>query len=145
MAISNWNEKAVIFRQGEEAQKFYVIKSGEVLCLKSFKDRLIPVFLAKTGDVLGESAMISEALYDYSAIPLESVELHEISTHQFREIFKDSPEWIEQLMSTMIKRYQHTTDFIAENRAIDSAVISEDYYTPQMENDFKKLILNKIE
>lgn len=145
MGTSNWYEKSVIFKQSEDSQKFYIVKSGEVLCLKLFKERLIPIFLAKAGDILGESAMISGATYDYSAICLEPVELHEIPAHNFKEIFREAPEWIGQLMATMINRYQQTSNFIAENRAIDNDVISEEYYTPQMENEFKKLISNKIE
>jgi CRP-like cAMP-binding protein len=63
--------KAVIFKEGSKANKLFLIKTGEVLCLKANKDRLIPVFLAKEGDIIGESAMVEGLNYTYSAISME--------------------------------------------------------------------------
>ncbi|MCP5916110.1 cyclic nucleotide-binding domain-containing protein, partial [Klebsiella pneumoniae] len=59
----NIGYRQVIFKEGAKANKLYMVKAGEVLCLKSSKDRLIPVFLAKEGDIIGESAMIQDLVY----------------------------------------------------------------------------------
>jgi CRP-like cAMP-binding protein len=48
-----FNSRSVLFKEGADAAKLYIVKSGEVLCLKASQDRIIPVFLAQKGDVLG--------------------------------------------------------------------------------------------
>lgn len=136
----NVSTRSVIFKEGEKASKLYIVKSGEILCLKSTKDRLIPVFLAKEGDVIGESAMIHDSNYSYSAISLANSEIVEITSFSFKQVFGKAPDWILNLVKTMVSRFQVTSSLISENRIVHSSIISEDRYSPQVEIDFKKLI-----
>lgn len=140
MAKVNFGFHTLIFKEGVIATKLYVVKSGQVLCLKSSKDRLIPVFLAKEGDVIGESAMIEDLIYTYSAVALNKVELMEIPASSFNEIFKESPQWLQELTTTMISRFQNTSNLIAENRIVHPSIIGEDVFTSQLEIEFKKLL-----
>lgn len=133
-------QKTVIFKEGEEASKLYIVKSGEVLCLKSSKDRLIPVFLAKEGDIIGESAMIGDIPYTYSAISIEETEVVEIPSENFTYVFNQGPEWLVDLTTTMISRFQNTSALIAENRMVHSSIIEEDRFPSQTEIEFKKLL-----
>ncbi len=130
----------VVFREGDPATQLYLVKSGEVLCLKSSKDRLVPVFLARAGDVIGEAAMIPTVPYTYSAIALERGELVGIPAENFAEVFRESPDWITQLTRTMIDRFQNTANLIAENRLIHPSVIAEDQFSSQIETEFRKLL-----
>lgn len=136
----NFGFRTLIFKEGMIATKLYLVKSGEVLCLKSSKDRLIPVFLAKEGDVIGESAIIEDLIYTYSAVALTQVELVEIPAGNFHEVFKSGPQWLQELSTTMISRLQNTSNLIAENRMVHSSIISEDIFTSQLEIEFKKLL-----
>lgn len=133
-------QKTVIFKEGEEASKLYIVKSGEVLCLKSSTDRLIPVFLAKEGDIIGESAMIGDIPYTYSAISIEETEVVEIPSENFTNVFNQGPEWLVDLTTTMISRFQNTSAMIAENRMVHSSIIEEDRFPSQTEIEFKKLL-----
>jgi CRP-like cAMP-binding protein len=132
--------RTVVFREGEPAGQLFLVKSGEVLCLKASRDRLIPVFLAKPGDVIGEAAMIPRLAYTYSAISLEPGELVGVPAANFAQVFKESPEWITQLTQTMIERFQHTANLIAENRLIHPSVLGEDQFTSTLEIEFKRLL-----
>jgi CRP-like cAMP-binding protein len=136
-----FNLRTLIFKEGGKANKLYVVKSGEVLCLKSSKDRLIPVFLAKEGDIIGESAMIQDLSYTYSAIAMSETELVEVSASSFKQVFSESPEWLIDLTTTMISRFQNTSNLIAENRMVHPSIISEEQFTPQIEIEFKKLLV----
>jgi CRP-like cAMP-binding protein len=133
--------RAVIFKEGTIANRLYLIKAGEVLCLKNHKDRLIPVFLAKEGDIIGEAAMIDNLNYTYSAISMGATELIEVTAFSFKQVFSKAPEWILNLTTSMIERLMNTSNLIVENRIIHSSVISDDFYTPQLENELKKLIV----
>lgn len=136
----NIGYRQVIFKEGQKANKLFIVKAGEVLCLKSSKDRLIPVFLAKEGDIIGESAMIQDLVYTYSAISMANTELLEVTNFSFKQVFSKSPEWLTDLTTTMITRFQNTSSLIAENRMIHPSIISEDTFNSQVEIDFKKLL-----
>lgn len=136
----NFGFREVVFKEGSPAKTLYLVKSGEVLCLKFSKDRLIPVFLAKSGDIIGESAMIEGNIHTYSGICLDNSELMEISGANFKQVFEKAPEWLSNLTATMISRFQNTSNLIAENRMIHSSIIEEDQFSSQIEIEFKKLL-----
>lgn len=130
----------VLFREGELAQSLYIIKRGQVLCLKRSKDRLIPVFRAETGDILGENAILDTGAYGYSAVTLTSVELMEIPSENFKQILAKSPSWLLDLTSTMVQRFENTAALIAENRVFNESIISEEDFPSSLEVEFKKLL-----
>jgi CRP-like cAMP-binding protein len=132
--------RTVVFKEGSKANKLFIVKTGEVLCLKFSNDRLIPIFLAKEGDVLGESAILENVVHTYSAICMGPVDLIEVSSFSFRQVMTKAPDWMHNLMTTMIVRFQDIGILISENRIVHSKIISEDYYNPKLENEFKKLL-----
>lgn len=140
MEKASFGFRSVIFKEGAKATKLYIVKSGEVLCLKSSKDRLIPVFMAKEGDIIGESAMIQDLPYTYSAISMASTELIEVTSFSFKQVFNSAPDWVLNLTTTMIDRLHSTSNLVAENRMIHPSIIGEDLYNSQVETEFKKLL-----
>lgn len=136
----SFHQRGIIFKEGAKATKLYIIKHGEVLCLKSSKDRLIPVYVATEGDIIGESAMIHDSTYTYSAISMAHTEVLEVTAFSFKQVFGKAPEWITDLTQTMINRFQNTASLIAENRRVQPAIIEEDRYPSELEIEFKKLL-----
>lgn len=136
-----YKAKSVLFREGDDASVLMIIKSGEVLCLKSSKDRLIPIFLGKDQDILGESAMLDGAPYTYSAIAMTNVEVLMIPTSDFRQALAAAPQWIIDLTLTMVSRFQNTAGLIAENRVLHPSILSEEHFPPSLEIEFKKLLV----
>jgi CRP-like cAMP-binding protein len=132
--------KTVLFREGEDATNLLIIKHGEVLCLKASKDRLIPVFMAKEQDILGESAMIVGAPYTYSAITVGRVEVILVPSDDFEQALSSAPEWLSDLATTMVSRFQSTAGLIAENRVVHPSILSEEEYPPSLEIEYKKLL-----
>ncbi len=130
----------VLFREGELAQNLYIIKRGQVLCLKRSKDRLIPVFRAEEGDILGENAILNTGVYGYSAVSITTVELMEIPSDNFNQILAKSPSWLLDLTSTMVQRFENTANLIAENRVFNDSIISEEDFPSSLEVEFKKLL-----
>ncbi len=135
-----FDPKAVLFREGDDASKMYLIKNGQVLCLKASKERLIPVFLAKEKDILGESAMLIGAPYTYSAIALSRVEVITIPSSDFKQALSSAPDWLSDLTSTMISRFQSTASLVAENRVLHPTILSEEEYSSSLEIEYKKLL-----
>ena len=135
-----FNINSVLFREGDIASNVFIVKSGEVLCLKSSKDRLIPVYLAKPNDILGESAILEGAPFTYSAIALSQVEVISINSTDFHKVMQTAPQWLKDLTLTMGARFQSTAGFVADNRVIHKSILSEEQYTPPLENEYKKLL-----
>jgi CRP-like cAMP-binding protein len=134
------NPREVLFKEGENAEKLYLIQSGEVLCLKFSKDRLIPVFKAQAEDIIGESAMLKDGVHSYSAVCLDQVQAVEIPNVNFTEALSEAPDWLIDLTATMISRFQSTAKLIAENRAIHSSIISDEEFTPAFEVEMKRIL-----
>jgi CRP-like cAMP-binding protein len=128
----------VIFKEGELAQSLYIVKRGQVLCLKRSKDRLIPVFRAEAGDIVGENAILEARAYGYSAVSLTMVELMEIPAANFKQVLESSPDWLLELTSTMIQRFENTANLIAENRVFNENILEEAEFPSSLEIDLKK-------
>ncbi len=137
---SYFQPKTVLFREGDDASRLMIIKSGEVLCLKASKERLIPVFLAKGQDIIGESAMLDGAPYTYSAIALSQVEVITVPNNDFRQALGVAPKWLIDLTLTMVSRFQSTAGLVAENRVLHPSILSEEEFTPSLEVEYKKLL-----
>ena len=140
-----FDTKSVLFREGDDATRMLILKNGQVLCLKSSNERLIPVFIANAQDIIGESAMLSGAPYTYSAIALSRVEVISVPNKNFTDALKVAPDWLTDLTSTMISRFQSTAELVAENRVLHSSLLSEEEFSPSLEIEYKKLLSSKIE
>lgn len=137
---SYFQPNSVLFREGDDANNLMIIKSGEVLCLKASKERLIPVFLAKAEDIIGESAMLEGAPYTYSAIALSNVEVVTIPNSDFRQALGVAPQWLMDLTITMVARFQSTAGLVAENRVLHPSILSEDQFPASLEIEYKRLL-----
>ena len=138
--LQTFEPKSVLFREGDDASALLIIKTGEVLCLKAAKDRLIPVFLARAKDIIGESAMLDGAPYTYSAITLTKVEVSGVPNKNFQQVLKAAPEWLIDLTLTMVSRFQSTANLVAENRVFHESILSEEQFPPALEIEYKKLL-----
>lgn len=130
----------ILFKEGELAQAMYILKRGQIICLKRSKDRLIPIYRAEAGDIIGENAMMDMAAYGYTALTLTSAELVEIPASNFKEILAKSPGWLMDLTSTMIQRFENTANLVAENRVFHSSIMSEEEFPSSLEIQIKKLL-----
>lgn len=130
----------IFFKEGEEASKIILVKSGEVICLKRSKERLIPVFTAGPQQILGEDAVFSKAPYSYSAIAREGSEVVEISASLVNSVMGEAPYWLSALMATLGERLGGTSQAIAEHRIISAELSGAVEFSPQEENRLKKLL-----
>lgn len=142
MEIGHYHFKAkhVLFKEGQQARSAHKILTGKVLCLKFTNGRLVPLMMAKKGDVIGEEALIAGGKYSYSAIVLEYSEIHPTSGEQFNKEFKDAPPWMAKLISTMLSRLHNTAGLLADNRIIHPSVFNDQDFGPSLEIEYKRLL-----
>lgn len=130
----------VIFKEGYPAKKLFLIKRGKILCVKKFNDRLIPIYMAEAEDIIGESSILGNVIYNYSAISKTTVELVEIPQDLFHQVFKAAPEWLVDLTATMLSRLQSTANMVAENRLFHPSILAEEDYSSAYEVELNKLL-----
>ena len=86
--LRRFEEKDVIFEEGERADDFYMLKMGKILLeVELAKDVIISLGTVKNGYSFGWSALLeTDSSYTSYAVCVEPCEVFSILGHRFREI-----------------------------------------------------------
>jgi CRP/FNR family cyclic AMP-dependent transcriptional regulator len=95
---------STIFRQGEDAQELFVIKSGEVRI--QLGNRTITELHAD--DIFGEMALIDNEPRSASAIAITDVELVPVTEKQFLFLVSQTPYFALKVMRVLAQRLRAT-------------------------------------
>jgi hypothetical protein len=63
-----------------------------------------------------------------------------VPSDDFEQALSSAPEWLSDLATTMVSRFQSTAGLIAENRVVHPSILSEEEYPPSLEIEYKKLL-----
>jgi CRP/FNR family transcriptional regulator, cyclic AMP receptor protein len=108
-----------IFREGDPANRFYLIESGEV-ALESFAhgDGTVRIQTIKAGDVLGWSWMFPPYTWHFHARTLEPTTAIFLYATRIRQVCEDRPEigcdLMQRIAEIVIKRLQETRKQLTE-------------------------------
>ena len=108
-----------LFRQGDKADRFFVILQGRVkryLGTAEGEEAIVALFAR--GDVFGEAAVFDNADYSFSAEAAEDARLIEIPAKALKDRAKANPDIMERIMASM----------------------SREMYKLQIENEHKSLM-----
>jgi CRP-like cAMP-binding protein len=83
--------RRVLFRQGQEASRLYLLKAGEVVLTSRLPDKATVGFRAVPGSLIGLPAVAGNQPYCMSATVTKDADLHAISNMVFREIVGQNP------------------------------------------------------
>jgi CRP/FNR family transcriptional regulator, cyclic AMP receptor protein len=102
-----------IFREGEPANRFYLIESGEVALETRAKAReAIRIQTIKAGDVLGWSWLFPPYIWHFDARTLEPTTAIFLYGTRIRQVCDDRPEigydLVQRIAQVVIKRLQDT-------------------------------------
>jgi CRP/FNR family transcriptional regulator, cyclic AMP receptor protein len=96
---------SVIFREGDEAHEFFVIKKGEVR-IQIGGNRTINELSA--GSVFGEMALIDNEPRSATAVAISDVELVPVSEKQFLFLVSQTPYFALKIMRVLAQRLRAT-------------------------------------
>ncbi len=101
----------VVFGQGDEGRRLYIVKSGalEVLAIPSDAADPIPVAYLGPGEVLGELALLTGSPRSASARVPERAELFTVDKPVFLDLMKTLPAFARNLCLVLAKRLEATT------------------------------------
>lgn len=109
-----------VFRQGDPADHFYVILSGEVQLTQDFDGESVVLTTQKTGAFMGEVAVLSQTPYPHSARALTESDLVRFDNTAFREMFALCPTLVAKMFSTLALRIQTTERFARQQEKMAS-------------------------
>ena len=85
--ILHFDEREVIFREGDKAIRFYLLKRGKIVLEKRMSDKLsFSAGSVKPGYSFGWSAMLEEGNYTLDAIATEPCEVYSIKGEKIKKL-----------------------------------------------------------
>src|SRR5258706_6223710 len=101
----------VIFRQGDQGDRLFIVKSGvlEVLSTPTDSTEQLPVAYLGTGEVLGELALLTGSPRSATVRSPERAELFTIQKPVFLDLMKSLPAFSRNLCLVLAKRLEATT------------------------------------
>ncbi len=111
-----------IFREGDPADSFHILKEGSVKCVKTSADgKEIALKVLMPGDLFCcEAAVFDGSLHPGCAIPLEDVTVLRLSKKSYLEILRQNPDAALEVVKYLGKRLneaQENAKVLARDRA----------------------------
>jgi CRP-like cAMP-binding protein len=130
----SFEKNDVIFKEGELPDKFYIVESGLVRCLKWSDKRLVPVLTVGEGELVGEDCILSDSnQYFYSAVALEDCKLVVIEKSDVFAFLDSQSPWVKSILDNMSGKIQQTTELIAEHKLSDDSLVKNREFSEEEE------------
>lgn len=94
----------VLFREGEEGNRMYVIKSGRVRLTKRVHDDVVVVEDLGVGEFCGELAMLGEAPRPVTAVVIEDAVVIQVQADQFEGMIRGNTEIALRMLKKLAQR-----------------------------------------
>lgn len=94
----------VLFREGEEGQRMYVIQSGRIRLTKRVHDQDVVVEELGAGEFCGELAMLGGSRRPVSAIVVEEASVIQIPADQFETMIRSNSDIALRMLKRMTQR-----------------------------------------
>lgn len=94
----------VLFREGEEGNRMYVIKSGKVRLTKRIHDSEVLVEELQAGEFCGELAMLGTARRPVTAVVVEDASVIQVQTDQFESMIRGNTDIALRMLKKLTQR-----------------------------------------
>jgi len=113
--VLTFTENETIFRQGDTADRFYMVKRGKVLLEQKLTSKItVSIGSVKPGFVFGWSTMIEEGYYSANAVCAEPSEIYSIIGNRIKTLCQKHPHMgfllNQRLLMVLKKRYDSRTE-----------------------------------
>jgi signal transduction histidine kinase/predicted CoA-binding protein len=98
-----------LFEEGSRGDRAYVIESGELEVLKTSGNRAVLVVVRKSGDVIGEGALLEDTPRSATLRARTDSTLYAIDQVQFDHLLSTSPTASRMMLNTILARWRATT------------------------------------
>ncbi len=94
----------VLFREGEEGNRMYVIKSGKVRLSKKIHDDEVVIEDLGAGEFCGELAMLGNAKRPATAVVIEDASVIQVQTEQFEGMIRGNTDIALRMLKKLTQR-----------------------------------------
>jgi CRP-like cAMP-binding protein len=108
-----YQDREVIFRQGEAGDWMYVVQEGKVEVYLERDGNEIPLRLCREGDFLGEMALFRGELRPYHARAVGNARLLTVDKKNFLRRIQEDPTMAFRLVEELSRRIQELNEDIA--------------------------------
>ena len=113
--ILNFDEREVIFREGDKGTRFYLLRRGKVVLEKRISDKLsYAAGSVKPGYSFGWSAMLEEGDYTLDAVAVEPCEVYSIKGEKLKRLTEEDHSMgyimTQGLLRVLKRRLDHRTE-----------------------------------
>ena len=113
--VLKFDHNEIIFRSNDPCDRFYMVKSGNVLLEQRISDHVTAfVGSIKPGFSFGWSAMIEESVYTVDAVCLEPAEIYSFKKEKIKKLFAQDPDMgfrmYQRVLVIMKKRLDYRTE-----------------------------------
>lgn len=114
--IEHYRPGTVLFREGEEGDRAYIVESGTVEISTLVEDEKVVLSHLGPGEILGEMAILDDAPRSATAIIVEDTKLRVVHRDQLRERLKEADPISRLLVRLVAARYRSSV-CILRNRS----------------------------
>jgi CRP-like cAMP-binding protein len=113
--VHHYNEDDLVFREGDPADRFYILKHGKILLEKKIGEKIsFAIGAIKPGYSFGWSAMLDEgASYTTRTVCAEPCEVYAIESVQLKSLLSEDPHvgylFMTRLLWVVKNRLDHRT------------------------------------
>ena len=112
--VLKFDKDEILFREGEPAERFYMLRSGNILLEQRISDKVTAcVGSVKPGFSFGWSAMVDNGVYTTEAVAIEPSEIYSFKRDKINNLFEQDPEMgfrmYQRLLEIIKKRLDYRT------------------------------------
>ncbi|WP_372770015.1 Crp/Fnr family transcriptional regulator [Pseudoalteromonas sp.] len=108
------NSGQILFKQGDKAERMYVVRSGKIKLIKSKMGQSVVLGYFGTGEFLGEMAIIIGSARSCTAIAAEDTVLKVYERESFEEMLANNSGVAARIIEGLAVRLEKTTDRLME-------------------------------
>lgn len=102
--LKSFQDEEILFKAGESAFKFFVIKTGKIEICKNFNSKKKTVIVHESREFTGEINMLSDKPSLVTAIAKGDCQVYEISTNDFKHIINEIPQLGDCILQAFLSR-----------------------------------------
>lgn len=124
----------IIFREGSEANCFYIVKKGKVEVYKNF-DTPKKVLLTVIGEgaVLGEISGMDGLPRSATAVAQTAVEVAKVSSETLKYQLQQCPGWFRAIILDLVQRLRNTNELLVQHGIVHATTVSSEKATADKE------------
>ena len=97
-----------LFKEGDESDSIFILKSGELLVYKEKGDKIIELAEINQQQMIGEMALIDRSLRSASIKATRDSEVFELKLGKVDQYISEQPYWMKMLIQTLSERLRES-------------------------------------